>query len=511
MKVWDCFWNWDYATVTTHVADIGFTPSSSVIALNDDDDNTNGTPDYLDGDTTVQNENDLVELQLSATLPGPYRKIITLSVGSGITVWSSATRGTRLATGPGSKSWSCPPPTSVWLEGTGVSVWGTGLSLSLQYCGCPKTANVMVYDVDLEASPTGSNPSLPAGQICLNAQDTYRRTTWRAIVQPATVDDVPVTASVQTLTGDISLESKDGSSLSALKHADEFWVVGNGPEAQAGAYSIKLTCNSCAHAIDIDGDYCTKFVYVVNSNTVPTVRQSSQGAYTNTSAGGDHDGGRGIVTWSRSDTDSTYLEAAGIGDETVDVQPNIGGWARTIANATNDLEFYAGMQDIGYLQVAMIPQEVDFSQRLAVQTDISLSAGAATTGYATVLGSVSLGYTVRGVIKFSVGSSAQLNGRFGCVGGIGLYWNTSLVDADEYADTWQGTDPFMRGESHSLAVSATCSAETLVGQSLPFNIPLGFAGGVSFRENDVNPAKLGSSYLYGMALSVAPPQYSILQ
>jgi len=508
-KVWDTTEaNYGFATVTTHIADIGLSPSSSAIAKNEDDDNGNGTPDYQEGEVTVQGENDLVGLQLSSTLPGPYRRSITLGVPAGISVWSSSTRGTRLIQGPGSKTWDCPPPSYVYLEGTGCSTTSYVLTLALQGCTCVKQTNVAVYDVDLEATATGSNPSLPSGRICLNAQSSYRRTAWRAKVMPSYLNGYPVTASIQRLSGSVSLESKDGSNLNALEYDDEFWVVGNGPEAQAGTYSIKLTCNSCTNATDVDGNYCTKFVYVVNTATAPAVRQSSLGTYTDTSAGGDHDGGRGIVQWPRSDFDSAYLNL-GIGDSTLDVYPQFTAEARAFQNATNNVEFWAAAQESGHFQVAMLPQGITFANRLRVQADMDLSAATESRGWPGFSVNLSLGASVLGIIRVGVGTPVSLNGNFGCVNGIGFLWN-GTVQSRTFEDTWVGPGNFQLSTPHYPSIAGTYSAEMLTSQSLPFNIPIGFSAGASLKEDDPNPIKEGASTVSQMSLSISNEQYFIL-
>ena len=61
-------------------------------------------------------------------------------------------------------------------------------------------------------------------RICINAQDCYKKTKWKA----KTVRPSGTTASVSSTGTPVTLSPEGGASLSALSEGEEFWVEETG-------------------------------------------------------------------------------------------------------------------------------------------------------------------------------------------------------------------------------------------------------------------------------------------
>lgn len=158
-----------------------------------------------------------------------------------------------------------------------MSIEDCQIMLTLEGCTCAEWTSVAVYDVDLMSFPTGSNPSLPNGQICLNAQPSYKESKWQVSITPATIDGVPTTACIEVVEGDVTLAPIAGCPLTLLQNNDQFWVVGG---ETPGPYKIRLTHNNCYHATDVDGGDAFKF-YLDRGDDFPmmAVDVASWGTY----------------------------------------------------------------------------------------------------------------------------------------------------------------------------------------------------------------------------------------
>jgi hypothetical protein len=366
------------------------------------------------------------------------------------------------------------------------------------------TRDIRVLEVGLEAIATGNTPDLENGRMCFNAQEEYKKAKWKAIVKG------DGTARVSS-TGDVSVgfAGIDGSDPSALADGDEFWV--NSP-SEPGTYEITIVHNDLSACTGSDGELVFRFVYCLNSSTVPSVRQASSGEYTDTSAGGEHDGGYAKLEWASADTDSVYLEAAGIGDLANDCQPGIGGEATnnppgppSVGSGQNGVEFHAGVHEIGNVQVGTIPKDV-FGNGVRIEADMGISATWKWSGYPGTKINITIGGSL-GIIKFGISEAMEFSGGTVCAGGIGMYWDGVCLDHVERIEREYSMSPYMIGGEEMLDIpTARVSGEGV----LPLEISYGFSGGVAACEKMTSDLITCRSILSGMDFTFENEEYTII-
>jgi hypothetical protein len=352
----------------------------------------------------------------------------------------------------------------------------------------------MKVEVGLEPLPHDI-ATLAAGRICINAQDKYKKAKWRAIVKPA-----DTTATVTVVSGGVTVTGGTGLSDGAT-----FEVEGT----SVGDYELKIVHNTFATCTDTAVNTVFRFVYVHNTDKIVAVQRSSAEVITDTSAGGDHNGGHAKVEWSLAHTDGHYLVSSGIGDAELDAQADVHGWARnyivgTPGSGENDVEFWAGMAEVGVIQVGTDPHV--YVGKARYKTTIELTAKGKTQGYAAMTANIRIGASIFKIIGFGVGTEVNLTGKFACAGGIGLTFRGIPQDS-KFHDSWRGYDPYMRGEEHELRTFSHVSDHG----TLPINTPFGFSGGVSLRENMGNPWLTGTSRISNMKLTIGAMQYEIIE
>jgi len=366
---------------------------------------------------------------------------------------------------------------------------------------------VKVVKVDVEPLP---HPPLEPGRICANAQADFRKAPWKAIVKPVGTT-ATVSVSGVAIVSEELIEVSDG----------HIFYVHSESEYRPGGYAVSIVhddCSDCLVTNHDPGNMVFVFVYVVNTNSIPTTRSSASGTYTDTSAGGSHRGGHAIVEWTRSEHDHFPPQ---LGDTLLDLNVGITGVAKnydtTVSPHTdgeNNVEFYAAMSDMGKIQVGTYPAYIDVENLIAVYTGgvmydagISYSAEAQTNGYKSQTGSLAIGGTLFDIIGFGLGVEIPLSGKFACAGGIGLSFN-NVVSQDIYAYSWHGVwpDPTLQSGNRPLEINFQAHYES---PSVPFDIPFGFSGGVSMKETEINPLLLGRSEIHSPLFSITNEEYTI--
>lgn len=132
------------------------------VGLNDDDDNTNDTPDKDEGEVTISGEDDLEKITLNDVYPLALTGTVTLKAAAGgakIKVWENSTRGTEVGL-PATYSTSTPTELPEYLHVEGYETSGVrGVELRLEYTVEGRTfedrVKVSVIDVDI-VKPKGS-------------------------------------------------------------------------------------------------------------------------------------------------------------------------------------------------------------------------------------------------------------------------------------------------------------------------------------------------------------------
>ena len=219
------------------VADADEESKGGIVGLNDDDDNTNSTPDK-DESGTVAGENDLkkINLKVAPTNIMGTVKLEATAGGSKIKVWESATKGTQVTL---PKTWTDPAqvPQMLWVEGfdTSGSVRDVGLKLSFTAEG--KTADdkvkLTVVRIDLvihkaKVIDTGESEIPEADELTKGAQ------TW------VNLDNDDKDTKFDTGTTDTSVAGEDEMSKLKLKVFPKDVDMGVVKlEAFAGAADIK--------------------------------------------------------------------------------------------------------------------------------------------------------------------------------------------------------------------------------------------------------------------------------
>jgi len=125
-----------------------------------------------------------------------------------------------------------------------------------------RTLKVVKVELECVGHPDGCT-ALADERICINAQDCYKKTKWKATeVKPS-----GTTAAVSsTGTAAVTFAGIDGSVPSALSEGDEFWVIEAG---ETGDYEITLTHNDYGDCPDTFSDYVFEFkLHYWNDNSM---------------------------------------------------------------------------------------------------------------------------------------------------------------------------------------------------------------------------------------------------
>jgi len=114
-----------------------------------------------------------------------------------------------------------------------------------------------VVEVELEClGHDGGCYYLEDEKVCMNAQDCYKKTRWRAVkVRPVSTTDSDATVSA---TGPVGLVPIGGANLSELTEGDEFYVWAG---AEPGGYELTLLHNKDSGCPDVKGGAAFKFKF----------------------------------------------------------------------------------------------------------------------------------------------------------------------------------------------------------------------------------------------------------